>query len=113
MPPEPDRLVAALSALAGGVFWGMHNLATALWARQPLQDAQVVGALANVAMAILGGAMAAYCLAPALTPLIPIAPLRDPHAMGFGIGAGSWELAPFVFGFAKAWLAKKVKEEGQ
>lgn len=111
MPPDPDRLVAALSALAGGAFWGMHSLATSIWAGAPVAPGDVSRALANVAMACFGGVLAAYFVAPAVAPLIPIASLRDMHAVGFGMGAGSFELAPFVLGFAKAWAARKVKAE--
>lgn len=109
MPPEPDRILAGCSALAGGAFWGMHNLATALWANQPIHADHAWATILNVVFAAFSGFLMAYFVAPALAPLIPIASLRDMHAVGFGIGAGSWELTPFLMGFARAWAQRKVK----
>lgn len=103
---DPDRLTAAISAFAGGVFWGLFHLATSVLAGQPVAHADLLRAIANVAIGILGGVLAAYFLAPALLPLIPVASLRDLHALGFGIGAGSWELAPFAYRMLKARAAK-------
>lgn len=113
MLPDPDRLTAALSALAGGIFWGLFQVATMLLAGQPLGEGAVFRALANVAVGLLGGVLAAYFLAVSLAPMIPFASLRDLHAVGFAIGAGSWEVAPFVYRWLTATAAKRAKVEGQ
>lgn len=94
---EPDRLVAAVSAFAGGLFWGGFHLATTILAGQPVTETDVVRALANVTLGLLGGGLLAYFVAPAIAPLIPFASLRDLHAVGFGLGAVAWEVAPFVY----------------
>jgi hypothetical protein len=109
---EPDRLTAAVSALAGGVFWGMFHLATTLWAGQPVTRQAIVVACANVAMAGVGGVLAAYFLAPAVAPLIPVPTLRDLHAVGFGIGALAWEAAPFVYRLLRLRAEAEVADAG-
>lgn len=109
MVPDPDRVVASVSALFGGVFWGLFSLSTALLAGQPVAADVLLRAVANVAIGIIGGALLAYFVGPALAPLIPFAALRDLHAVGFGLGVGAWEVAPFLYrglrsrakGFAK------------
>lgn len=95
MEPDQIRFTAAMSAVAGGIFYGMFHLATALWGGQPVGVQEMVRAAANVIFAVFGGVLVAYFLAPALAPLIPLESLRDPHAVGFGIGFGAWEAAPF------------------
>lgn len=111
MTPEPDRVVAAFSALAGGAFWGLFHLATTLLAGQPVGRREVVTAAANVAVGLMGGMFAAYFLAPAIAPLIPWASLRDLHAVGFGIGAASWEVAPFAYRLLRR-RAQRIEEKG-
>lgn len=106
MPTDPDRLLAAVSALAGGAFWGVFHLATTLLAGQPVGQAQMMRAGANVLVGMSLGVLAGYFLAPAIAPLIPFESLRDLHAVGFGIGAGAWELAPIVYRVAKGRAAK-------
>lgn len=113
MIPDPDRLTAALSALAGGAFWGLFSLATTLLAGQPVARADLLRALANVAAALIAGALVAYFLAPAVAPLIPWASLRDLHAVGFGMGALAWELAPFVYRIARARAGRIEREQGR
>lgn len=113
MPPDPERLTATLAALAGGAFWGLYHLATALLAGRPVAQRDILLAGLNVAVGMLGGAAAAYFLAPALATLIPLESLRDLHAVGFGIGAGAWETAPFVFRALHGWADRKSREAGR
>lgn len=103
---EPDRLTAAIAACAGGVFWGLFRLATTVLAGQPVAGSDVVRAGLNVAVGVGAGVLVAYFLAPALAPLIPFPSLRDLNAVGFGLGAGSWELAPFAYRILAARAAK-------
>lgn len=105
MDTEQTRLALLWSALGGAVVYGTFHLATNLWAGQPVGRADVLRALANVAAAIVVGALTAYFLGPALTEFVPIVSLRDPHVVGFCIGGGSFEVGPFVFG----WLRGKAK----
>lgn len=97
MQPDPDRIVAAVSALFGGAFWGLFHLATTLMSGQPVGRADTIRAVANIVIGILGGGLVAYFVAPAIAPLIPLKTLRDLHALGFGIGASAWEVAPFAY----------------
>lgn len=106
MPLDPDRLTAALSALAGGVFWGGFHLATTLWAGQPATRDQVLRAAGNVAAAVLMGVLAGYFVAPSIAPLIPLETLRDLHAVGFGVGAAAFELAPFAIRILRGRAAR-------
>lgn len=111
MDPEPPRLVMAVSAAAGGVFYGMVHLTTTLMAGQPVHRADLIRAAANVLMAILSGALVAYFLGPAIASYVPVAALREPYALGFGIGAGAFEVAPFAYRLLRARAAKIVKEK--
>lgn len=108
---DPNRLTAAWSALAGGVFWGMFKFSTALLAGLPIGPADMIRAVANVAIGIGGGVLVAYFVAPALAPMIPFASLRDLHALGFGLGAGSWELAPFLYRLLRARAGRVAQEK--
>lgn len=110
---EPDRLIAALSAVAGGVFWALFHVFTTLLAGQPVRAQDLVKVGANVAVGIAAGALVAYFLAPAVAPLIPFASLRDLHAVGFGIGALAWEMAPFIYRIAKARAGRAEREQGR
>lgn len=110
MDTEPPRLALALSALGGALVWGTFHLATSLWAGQPVARADVLRALANVAAAIIVGVLVSYFLGPALAAYVPIVSLRDPHVVGFGIGAGMWEVGPFALGWLRA-KAKRLSKE--
>lgn len=110
MDTEPPRLALAVSALAGAVFWGMFHLATTLWAGQPVARTDMIKALANVAMGVIAGVLVAYFLGPALTAYVPIAGLREPQVVGFALGGGSWEVAPFLFGWMRARAKRMAKE---
>jgi hypothetical protein len=53
------------------------------------------------------GAIAAYFVGPALASLVPLESLQDPHAVGFGIGAGAWEsVGPLVEAWRKFGVCK-------
>lgn len=113
MAPEPDRLVAALSALAGGAFWGAFEFSTALLSGQPVGRQETIRVLLNIAVGIGGGALVSYFLAPAISQLIPWPQLRELHALGFLIGAGAWELAPFAYRLLKARARARIREASQ
>jgi MFS family permease len=110
MDTEPPRLALALSALAGAAVWGTFHLVTTLWAGQPVARADQLRALANVAAALLVGALCAYFVGPAVADYVPLAGLRDPHVVGFGIGMLAWEAAPFFFSWARL-RAKRIAKE--
>lgn len=112
-PDELTRNTLGVSAIAGGMVWGLYHLATTLLAGQPVHRQDVVLASLNVAAAILMGVLVAYFLGPVISPMIPVAGLRDPHALGFGIGALSWEAAPFLYRWFRLKAAKKAKESAQ
>lgn len=111
MDPEPPRQALAISAFAGAAFWGMFHLWTTIWAGQPVARTDVVKAAVNVAMGLLGGVMVAWFLGPAVTPYVPLAGLKDPHVVGFAIGAATWEVAPFVYSWLRARAARTAKEK--
>lgn len=109
MPPDDvTRVTLSLSALAGGAVWGLLQLATKLLAGQPVHRQDLILAGLNVACGIAAGVLVAYFLGPALGPLIPVEGLRDPHALGFGIGALSWELAPIAYKAARLFAQMKA-----
>lgn len=115
MDSEPPRqaLDLGLSAFGGAAFWGLYHLA-ALWSAGKAAEPQHwVRAGVTILMGVLAGVLAAWFLGPALVPMMPIAGLRDPRIVGFGFGAFSWEVAPFVFRGLRAFSAKKAKEIGQ
>lgn len=100
MDTEPPRLVLAVSALAGAVVWGLYTLVMATATGQPVGSRDVARALATVVAGIAVGVLAAYFLGPVLQGYLP-EQLRDPHAVGFAIGAGAWEAAPFALGLLR------------
>lgn len=110
-PDDMTRTTLGLSALAGGAVWGLYHLATTLLAGQPVHKQDIVLASLNVAAAILMGSLVAYFIGPVVAPMIPVAGLRDPHALGFGIGAIAWEVAPFAYRLVRR-EAKKQAEGG-
>lgn len=111
MPPDDvTRATLGLSAIAGGAVWGLYHLATTLLAGQPVHRQDFVLASLNVAAAILMGGLVAYFVGPALSPLVPIVGLREPHALGFAIGAVAWELAPIAYRGARLLAARKAGE---
>jgi apolipoprotein N-acyltransferase len=111
MDTEPPRLVLAASAFAGAIFWAGHHLVTTLWAGQSVAQADVARVLANVAIGMLGGVLAAYFLGPALVSYVPVAGLKDPHVVGFATGAGTWELAPFAYALLRGRAGRFIKEK--
>lgn len=110
MPPDENalRVTFSLGAFAGGVVLGLVILLTRVFSGQPVRRQDVILAVANVAAAIVTGVLVAYFLGPALGPLVPVESLREPHALGFGIGAGAWEVAPLVLGGWRAWVTRKL-----
>lgn len=110
MDTEPPRLLLAVSALAGAAVWGTFHLVTALWAGQPVQRADQLRALANVLAAAIVGSLTAYFVGPAIADYLPMAGLKNPHVVGFGIGLVSWELAPLFITWARG-RAKRLAQE--
>lgn len=113
MPPdEVTRSTLGLSAIAGGAVFGAYILATRLLAGQPVHRQDVILAFANVAAAVMVGALVAFFVGPVLIPMIPLEGLRDSHAVGFGIGATAWEFAPLFFKDGRTalgrWLAVRL-----
>lgn len=113
MSLDPDRLSAALSAIAGGAFHGLVHLSALVLAGQPVDRQDLIRAAANSLCAVVGGMLVAYFLFPALAGLIPWPSLRDPHGLGFVIGAFGWVVAPEAYKFAKSWGAKQTREKAE
>lgn len=113
MSLDPERLTAALAALAGGAFYGLVNLSALVLSGQPIQSQDMLRALFNVACAMLGGLLVAYFLLPNIASVIPWPSLRDAHGLGFVIGAFSWVLAPAAYKAVKGWGEKQARERVQ
>ena len=110
MPLDPERLQAAISAFAGGVFLGLFTLAGVLLAGEPPTRRDVLRACGNAVFGLAAGVLVGWFLAPAIMGMLPIEGLREIQAVGFLVGAFAWVLAPFAFAGVKAWGAKKSKE---
>lgn len=115
MDAEPPRhiLDLAFSALGGAGFWGLYQLAMLWRAGRAVEPQHVIRALLTVAVGAVAGVLVAVFLGPSLIGLVPIVGLRDPHVVGFILGAGAWEIAPFAFRGLRAFGAKKAKEIGE
>lgn len=111
MDAEPPRLAIALSALAGAAVWGTYHLVTTWFAGQPASRADLLRALANCAASAVVGLLVAVFLGPMIASYVPDLRLRDPHVVGFVIGALAWEALPFVLRFAKGRAERFVKEK--
>lgn len=110
---DPERLTAALSALAGGAFYGLVNAAGLLLAGQPIGRQDMLRAAVNAACAMASGLLVAYFLQPNIAAFVPWESLRDAHGLGFVIGAFSWVLAPAAYKVAVAWGERQVKERAK
>jgi len=113
MDTEPPRLAMGWSAFAGSILWAMYTLTIAMAAKQKLSPRAWVNAGLNVVAGIVAGVLVAVFLGPALTALIPVASLRDPHVVGFGLGAGAWEVVPWVYVLIRGRAARIAREDGQ
>ncbi len=111
MDTEQPRHMLALYGSAGALVWGLFHLVTLIRSGQPVSVADGFRAFANVLAALLVGALVAYFLGPALTPMVPITGLRDPHVVGFGLGALGWEGLPIVLDFARRWGKRQAREK--
>ncbi|CAB4190237.1 hypothetical protein UFOVP1288_47 [uncultured Caudovirales phage] len=100
IPPDDmgAQLRFVLSALAGGAFYGLYHLAAVLLAGTPPTHRDVLRAIGNVICAIIaGGLFAAYAGAAVLDGAnLPFLD-SNPSALGFGIGALTWELVPIAY----------------
>lgn len=111
MPPDDAvRQTLGLSAIAGGAVWGLYHLATIALAGQPVHRQDLILAAVNVACAVVAGGLVAYFLGPVIGPMIPLDGLRDPHALGFGVGAVAWEAIPFAYRRFRSIAAQKTGE---
>jgi len=91
-----------LSSLAGGAFYGLYHLAAVLLAGQPPTHRDVVRAVGNVICAIIAGALFATYAGAAVLEWANVEFLdHNPSALGFGIGALTWELIPIAYLAAK------------
>jgi len=113
MDAEQPRLTIALAALAGAAVWGTYTLVMAFFAAEPIRGRDAARALVNVVAAIVVGLLVSYFLGPAILSAVPVATLKDPHVVGFALGAGAWELWPFAVRFARRRAAAFGKEKGQ
>lgn len=115
MDTEPQRqaLDLGLSAFGGAAFWGLYHLTTLMRAGRSVEPQHWLRAGLTVVAGVVAGVIAAMILGPALVPMVPVIGLRDSHVVGFIIGAGAWELAPFAFRALRAFGAKKAKEAGE
>lgn len=109
MDPDPPRHVWALFGTSGALVWGTLHL-VAMWRAGTVSARDLIGAGINVFAAFAVGAGVSYFLGPALTPMVPIAGLRDAHVIGFGLGFFAFELVPVVLDFAHR-KAKKISRE--
>jgi len=92
----PPRLVLALSASAGAVFYGLYSFAEALRTRSPIDRGHLWRLLANVLLSAVAGVLVAAFLGPAIAAarLLPFrrswclrppnTPPRGPIAARFG-----------------------------
>lgn len=110
MDTEPPRLLMGVAGLAGAAFWGMYALLVTFAAGQSPTRQDVVRAALNVMAGVMGGALAAYFLGPALSEFAPIPALQDPYVVGFMIGLGAWEVTPFAFRAIRWWAERRSKE---
>jgi hypothetical protein len=110
---DPERLTAALSALAGGAFYGLVNAAGLLMAGQPIGRQDLLRAALNAACAMIGGLLVAYFLQPNIAAFVPWESLRDAHGLGFVIGAFAWVLAPAAYKLVRAWGERQVRERAK
>lgn len=111
MDTEPPRLALAIYSLCGSIFFAMFHLATSLWAGQPVAVTDVIKAFANMVFAIVSGFLVAYALGPAIGSYFPAGELRDPHVVGFVVGALTWEAAPWFFRYGPQLLRRFGKEK--
>lgn len=104
---DPERLKFVWTAIAGWVFFGLYQLAAVVLAGQPPSRYDMFKAFVNVMCAFVAGILVAYCLGKGFMGLIPWQALRDPSALGFAIGAFTWELAPLGYRIVKQQAAKR------
>lgn len=113
MDIDPDRLRAALGALFGAAVYGLAQFgAVALGGHAPTHD-EYRALVLNVVCATAAGVLCAFALVQVLAPLIPLAPLRDAFAFGFGVGAFGWELLPLIFKVLRNRAAQRVEALGR
>jgi len=98
---DPDRLRVGLAALAGAFVYGVYTLVTLFLSGAPVTRQDLIRAGLNVVAATLCGVVTAVVIAPAVAALIPWVSLRDLPAIGFLIGALTWEVMPFAIKAAK------------
>lgn len=98
---DPDRLRVGLAALAGAFVYGVYTLVTLFLSGAPVTRQDLIRAGLNVVAATLCGVVTAVVIAPAVAALIPWVSLRDLPAIGFLIGALTWEVLPFAIKAAK------------
>lgn len=110
---DPERLTGALSAMAGGAFYGLVNLSALVLAGQPIRSQDIIRALFNMACAMVGGFLVAYFMLPNIAGFIPWESVKDAHGLGFVIGAFGWVLAPAAYKLVKAWGDKQARERVQ
>lgn len=111
MDTEPPHLALGVASLAGAAVWGTYTLVMAFFAAEPIRGRDAARALVNVAAAIVVGLLVAYFLGPAILSAVPVATLKDPHVVGFALGAGAWEVWPFAVRFARGKVSRFVKEK--
>jgi hypothetical protein len=70
----------------------------------------IILAVLNVTAAILMGSLVAYFVGPVLMQYVPVAGLRDPHAVGFAVGFAGYELAPFLLKGLRLFAARKAAD---
>lgn len=105
MDTEPPRMVFGYSGLAGAAVAGLYTAVMAFYAGQPLGRRDVVRVLVNLIAAIIVGGTVAYFMGPAAADHVP-ALGKDPRALGFAIGAGAWEAAPWLMAALQAFGKK-------
>lgn len=110
MSLDPERLQAALTAIAGWALYGLFTLAGLLAAGEPATRRDIGRAAFNLVAALLAGVLVALVFGPALVKLIPLEPLREIHAAGFFIGAFTWLVLPIVFRTVQGWADRKAGE---
>ena len=103
MDIDPDRLGAVLGALGGVAVYGLVQLGAP--ERAGLRELAIRVLCATASAVIL----AAFFVKAAM-PLVPWAPLREAHLLGFAVGAFNWDLLPLLFRTVKRRAAERAEK---
>jgi len=109
---DPERVRVGLAAFAGAFVYGVFTLVTLFMTGAPVRRADLIRAGLNVIAAAVCGVMTAVVVTPAIAGLIPWPTMRDLPAIGFVIGAATWELLPFALKGLRNRAAAEAAKQG-